>query len=301
MSELDHVGDSTLVYQTFCFRGGASGGSAQGMAVEFTTGDSPRFDANAFSASGNQAGGTASMLSASIDFLGIAEFVDDGDGAFDPEKDQIIDQHGFSGPAWGAIEATEAGGVQFEATYQMSPGTFTIRGHAAAAASTQGGVRVTPLDTKIDFLFSGYQYGHPESQLGLMMLVSTEATQASGSAGSMKQSSPVVQSSERGVVHTSGASHMYFTWAKTATVDGQEMPVGSHVETLSGESTEASSSGGSAQFYENQAAVTFAYARGDEIVHDPRLGVQFDVKKESPGPAIAFVVIAVAAVAIKRR
>ena len=110
-----------------------------------------------------------------------------------------------------------------------------------------------------------------------------------------------MQSRESGVVGNQGATSLYFTWAKTADVDGVAKPVTSHVDILDSDGESAQGGGGSATFSETEAGITLAYARGTDIVHDPRLGVQFNVKNDSPGPPMVSTLAVVGLAMLLRR
>lgn len=297
----EDVDSKSASYSSCSFSGGPGGGSVEVMEMFVSVTSTARLHMEGFSARGSQSGGSATAFEMELDILQVVEFVDDGDGKFVPENDEIVRQHSLNG-GWSNIRTSQPseGGIRFEADHDIGSGTFTLAGVARGANFNAGGIQVRPLDTKIDFIFTDYTYEHPESQLALVLFVSSEGFSAKGS--SFNTGGAVVQSRESGVVGSQGATSLYFTWAKTADVDGTSRAVGSHVDIVDSDSMDASQGGSQATVSEIHAGVTLAYARGQDIVHDPRLGVQFNVQKDSPGLPMAAVLLALAALAaVKRR
>ena len=305
-SEVGDRGSKQVSYETYCTSGNDDGGTVEAFEVEFRVGDETTFAAEGARVAGASSGsGSVIAFEYLLEVREIVEFRDDGDGKYIPEKDETIHKDSITASGWGAIRSStpESGGIAFEADYTMARGgTFSIHGKATGGTYSEGGVSVKPFDTKIDFLFSGYQYSADDTQLAIVLDVESEGAVVQGSGrSSFGQGGGAVQSSERGLVGAAGSTQVYFTWAKTATVDGKSTPVGHHVVMAQDESANVESEGGSVSAYEAKAAVSLAYERGDEIVHDPRLGVQFNVKKDSPGVATVSLVAVLALAALVRR
>lgn len=297
----DDVNSKTLSYSSCSFAGNQGGGSADFMEMFVSVQGTGQMHMEGFSARGNQQGGSVLAYEMELDILQVVEFVDDGDGKYVPGDDEAVKIYSLDG-GWGSFRTSEPedGGIYFEVDHPIGSGTFTLAATATGSSYSAGGVSVKPLDTKIDFIFSDYRYNDPDSQLALVLHVESEGFSAKGS--SFGTNGAVVQSRESGVVGNQGATSLYFTWAKTADVDGVAKPVTSHVDILDSDGESAQGGGGSATFSETEAGITLAYARGTDIVHDPRLGVQFNVKNDSPSlPMVATLAVVGLAMLLRRR
>ncbi|MEM4521888.1 MAG: hypothetical protein QW738_01520 [Nitrososphaeria archaeon] len=111
----------------------------------------------------------------------------------------------------------------------------------------QDGTPVAPYEAKIDFRFENFPWSSEESRLALI----TSFTGVSGTASVTHYSDTTEVVMERN-------AYAYFTWAPTATVDGNSVDV--KVYKRSSRS-------------EMMNYTEFNYPQGDKIVHDPIIGV----------------------------
>ncbi len=269
-------------------------GEVEAVEFIFETAGQPEFLLEAAMVSGNR--GSVVAMELQVEIGAIVLFEDqDGDRAFHPEKDEVLELDDFDGDRWGRIQAEEAGnGVRYHADYELAfGGTFRVAAEARGESYKAGGFRVNPTDTKIDFEFHDMSYPTETSQVAIVLLIGSEVASVSG--GTPRG----IQSGEQGIAIGGGQS-AYFTWAKTAVVDGKMRPVYAIDETERSRES-VSGNGANVEAYEAFGAVTLAYAQGADIVHDPRLGVAFSQgNKDAPVP-IWLGFAAFAAVALLRR
>jgi len=131
--------------------------------------------------------------------------------------------------------------------------TITL-GSVTRFARIAGDRLLSPMEVKVDIAIRGWTYERSDSRLAVQVEISgtspprTDETSDDESAG--------WATDEASVRVASGPDSLFFAWDKTATVDNVSRPV---------EVTPLEPSGGG---YE----MRFMYARGDVIVHDPKVG-----------------------------
>lgn len=189
----------------------------------------------------------------------IVEFRDgNGDGAFQRAENVSAeyDQGDLTLAGIGVADVSSGGvpGVEVTATYafkDFANATFGFRATAFANLTTFEGLQQSPVEIKLDLLFGDFPYTRDDTLPAIEMQVKSEAP-----------SGPNVTARE--VRFAARNLTAVFGWRSVATVDGVDRPVGVTVvrepdEIENGE-------------IEAVLSVTFAYARGADIVHDPTFG-----------------------------
>ena len=180
----------------------------------------------------------------------VFEFRDaDGDGGFQDGED-VRSEHQASdlellNLTSSAVSSGGVDGIQAAATYRFrdAPGsTLTFRATVFGDAATFQGLPLDPVDVKVDFLFDNFPYRDGDT------LPALEA-RVDALAGTSNLTLDAISFAAGNLTAT-------FRWEDTATVDGIDRPVRTTVASRENESL----------------SVTFAYARGADIVHDPTLG-----------------------------
>ncbi len=125
---------------------------------------------------------------------------------------------------------------------------------------------ITPKEIKFDFNIRDYPFMNQASQLALQSLVETPFTITTQQRTYDQVDHDNLQESKMNI--TSSSRNGFFSWVNNAIVDNVSKPV--NVAVIS--KTEQT-------FYEGeqssftQAQVIFSYARGKNILHDPKIGV----------------------------
>ena len=180
----------------------------------------------------------------------VFEFRDaDGDGGFQDGED-VRSEHQASdlellNLTSSAVSSGGVDGIQAAATYRFrdAPGsTLTFRATVFGDAATFQGLPLDPVDVKVDFLFDNFPYRDGDT------LPALEA-RVDALAGTSNLTLDAISFAAGNLTAT-------FRWEDNATVDGSDLPVRTTVRPDGAETL----------------LVTFAYARGDDIVHDPTLG-----------------------------
>ncbi|OGS51144.1 MAG: hypothetical protein A3K65_02405 [Euryarchaeota archaeon RBG_16_68_12] len=196
---------------------------------------------------------------------------------------------------------TRDGEPQIGFTASTLGGVFRVRiGATERFAQVDGGL-VSPTEVKVDLEIRGWQWRADDSRLRLDIEVVP-----SGGVPRVENESDDVEhgwaSDESQVNVTSGHDTAYFSWARTAVVDGVSKPVQSTPLDVNGEGYEMS----------------LLYERGNVIRHDPKMGVisaafwsiwnrtvptalQADLALYAVGIALVAGVVGGTAVAVRRR
>lgn len=186
--------------------------------------------------------------------FGLIEYADkNGDGLYIPDEDTKLqyinfarlnwdlDVEKFTGPEGVAGWDVQLIAKDGDATYKIVTKVFNT------GVRLEDGTPVAPYEAKIDFIFENFPWSLEESRLALI----TSFTGVSGSA-------VVTHYEDTTEVVMERNAYAYFTWAPTATVDGNSVDV--KVYKRSSRS-------------EMMNYTEFNYPQGDEIVHDPIIGV----------------------------
>jgi hypothetical protein len=184
--------------------------------------------------------------------FGIVEYIDkNGDNLYQ-QNDTRLQYVNFAKLDWKlsvtqtTIDGAQGWKVQMiakdrGATYNITTQVFNT------GVRLSDGTPVSPYEAKIDFRFENFPWSSTESRLALI----TSFTGVSGTASVIHYADTTEVVKERN-------AYAYFTWAPTATVDGNSVDV--NVYTRSSRS-------------EMMNYTEFNYPHGNKIVHDPVIGV----------------------------
>lgn len=233
----------------------------------------------------------------SVQLADIVEYEDlDGDGAYDPGEDRVLGTTQVTDLDW-SVDAKEVAldanstGQQIRAEAPLAGNDTDANGTVAVVVTAPGdfaeigGTELTPRDVKVDYVIENYPYESANASLALGVSVGGE--DGVEIAQSKIGDTPAVQVTKDDVTG-------YFGWKETAQVDGVTVPVNASLpDQASDNATDATQK------------VYMSYGHGDEIVHDPVMGVSYETASEdlsgAPAPGAAALVAAlVGAAAIGR-
>lgn len=197
---------------------------------------------------------TLYWVNGGLKLFGLIEYTDqNNDGIYIPDEDTKLQYINFARLNWDldVEKFTEDDGVMGwnvqlvakdgDATYKIVTKVFNT------GVRLKDGTPVAPYEAKIDFIFENFPWSSEESRLALI----TSFAGVSGSA-------VVTHYEDTTEVVMERNAYAYFTWAPTATVDNNDVDV--KVYKRSSRS-------------EMMNYTEFNYPQGDEIVHDPIIGV----------------------------
>jgi hypothetical protein len=157
-------------------------------------------------------------------------------------------------------------------TAQTDNDVFVLVMHISNSVIFNETVALSPYEVKIDFVIQDYPYVANDTVLGLVQIIATG--NAKWYNGLPEDYSTAYQASlaEGGWAFDIDGGAGYFSWLKTAVVDGEDVDV--KESTLARISAFNWTAEGSTRF--DLKYVAFAYGRGDVIIHDPKLGFVFE-------------------------
>jgi hypothetical protein len=171
----------------------------------------------------------------------VLAFVDeDGDGAYDVGE-PVLDRHPL---AERPSQVLRTGTEQREVVYELGEGA------SMSLVFNVSGERGDRVGAKFDVEIRNYTFDH-EGDVHVALGSSIQVT------GGLER---VERDGRPAVVGEAGEDVAYLSWVQNATVDGSDHPVGSSVLVDAEE--------------QDSAVVYWAYPQGEEIVHDPELGVR---------------------------
>ena len=249
---------------------------------------------------GTEAGENQYATGTFIAPFGLVEFKDDGDGVYDLAGDDVVslmplhadldDHNGFyeqtgetddtmtwyERPGYHNIQHDNALGPAGAETVTLSAQTdndvFALVMHISNSVIFAENVTLSPYEVKIDFIIQGYPFVANDTEVALLQIIATG--NAKWYNGHPETPSDAYQASldEGAWAFDIEGGAGYFSWLKTAIVDGIEMDV--KESTLARISAFEWTAEGSTSF--DLKYVAFSYGRGDYIIHDPKLGFVFE-------------------------
>ena len=202
--------------------------------------------------------GEPAPLRLAVTFSHLIEFEDeDGDGIYDPGE-EVVSEEDLEGTGIGQLQyqmrTTLDGETEHVITGGTSNGMFRVTTHLSARTAMTSSGEVSPSWAKIDLVIEGYPYVRTTTRLALMTRVETQNQFSihQDAAGMSKYLGP----GEGGIVTQNQGANAFYSWVRTASVDGQEKPVG--VSTV---------------LDDYGTRLYYAYSRGESITHDPKLGL----------------------------
>ena len=190
---------------------------------------------------------------------GLVEFNDTNNNGIFDANDTTLQVYKFDDIGFGALQRSTrdlgAGFTEHIINATTTDGVFTMVFHISETFTQSNGVNLKPTSVKIDYIIDHFIYTSNTSLLALDTKVeSTSKVEES-------EDSPDEQdhfATNEATVKTAGDNTAYFSWVKTAQVDGVTTDVGVSVYESS----------------DNDQKLYFIYQHGDLIVHDPTVGVQ---------------------------
>lgn len=263
--------------------------SEEKVKIEFDTGDSElklEFEREDEEARGNDTVESEATFEYKVELMRLVEYDDvDGDLVLS-DADNVTSEVDFDDVDWsvGDVEDISAGGEDGKTVTVTADlganGTFEMVFYAFGDFAQVNATSLRPTDVKIDFVVDGYPWEGNDTRLALDLKIEVKSEHE-------------VESEDGGTSVNATAEDIsgYFTWAPTAEVDGVETNVTSDVyedTTKTETETETDDDGAESEAeVEREQKLTLNYERGDRIVHDPVLGVQYaSVTAQNPLPFV---------------
>lgn len=171
----------------------------------------------------------------------------------------------FSNITYANITTSEGNTVTIITTHTLDD-LFTISIYIADTNTSYLNATITPQEIKFDFKIHQYPYVNQSSQLALRTRVDTPFSVIAQQNASAEQQRLASQESRLNI--SSSTNFGFFSWVSNAIVDTIQRPV--NVSVVS--QTQQTFSSENQTSY-TQAEVVFSYARGESILHDPKIGV----------------------------
>lgn len=238
-----------------------------------------------------EADSTESEMEYKVELERLVEYEDANDnGLYDEDDETAVSEYAVDEDmTWnvGPVEDVTADnrtGKKTTATgsFDDANGTMRVTLYAYGDFAKVNGSTLRPSEVKIDFAWSNYPWEGNDTRLALDL--ETEA-----------ETESEVEEAGNAVNATAGDVSAYFEWADTAQVDGATTSVESQVLEMESESETESDEDGTESETSLERDLQLNYAQGDEIVHDPVLGVQSagtTSTNGAPGVGLAVVVVA---------
>jgi hypothetical protein len=206
----------------------------------------------------NQAETTEANLQMTVAFRDIVEYEDtDGNGQLGP-MDEVVSTYDLEGAIYDDLEHVDEevqdGKMVHIITARTRDGVFAMV-TKTTETQTQSG-QVSPNLMKIDLVIEGFPYTRTTTRLALSAMVETGGPITLLGQGGER---PFLGENEGGIETEEGDATGFYTWVRSAEVDGSTEQVNAQVSN-DGESTQ----------------LAFNYAQGGSIVHDPKLGVPME-------------------------
>ena len=207
----------------------------------------------------SEAGSNKTESELEVKVKSLVEFEDvNGDGLLD-DNDTVVQTYKLEDIGFSDLKqsSTDIGGgfTKYVINATTVDGVFTMVFTITETFTQSNGMILKPTGIKIDYIINGFNYMSNTSRLALDSKVeSTYKVEHSEDSPDEENEFSTNEAS----IKTSGQDTAYFSWVKTAEVDGNTTDVGVVVKKAS----------------ENSQELYFIYERGDLIIHDPTVGVQ---------------------------
>ncbi len=213
-------------------------------------------------------------------FRELIEFVDTNeDGVYHPETDLIIQNvqlYNFSDVFYDTTPISNNSELHYLRIRTIDE-IFTMHVYIAEEFALVDNVLLTPSQIKIDIEISNFDYINKDSQLALSTMLDSEVEFEPEEETEDEKNG--YSSNEQGVITTMGNHTGYLTWSQIALIDEtlEEISVSPLLKVEHGQK------------------LFISYSRGENIYHDPRLGIEGIliplVKSESEFPTNLVVLI----------
>ncbi len=199
----------------------------------------------------------ATEIQLEVAFEAVLEFVDgNGDGRFDLGEQVIqrfdVDDMPFNAPILEDLDE----GHRIEVTYVSS---FTLRlvFYVFPTETMVNGTLVKPTQVKFDIGIEGFPFTQGDTYLAVETKLKTEVEPAFGTSPTIEELKAIGDRYEG-----------FFSWSTTADVDGTPSPVNSTVVKVE---TELESE--ATMEFEVERIIVLVYPQGEQVLHDPLVGV----------------------------
>jgi hypothetical protein len=190
----------------------------------------------------------------SVEFREIIEFEDRNDNGFYDSADEEVSVYDLREADYREIEystdTTQDGETEHILIAQTTDNVFKVVVHAVGNFAKIESGTISPSEIKIDLIIQNYPYMEEDTKLAISAKLESEEEMRDGQEGNDDEGKVIISAVD---------AEAYFSWASTADVDGVETPVRTSTETEE----------------DGDLKIYFAYERGTEIDHDPKLGVPF--------------------------
>ena len=192
-------------------------------------------------------------------FREIIEFIDTNeDGVYNPEADENIQNvqlKNFTSVFYETTPISNNSELHHLRILTVDE-IFSVNFYIAEEFTLLDEILLTPSQIKIDIEISNFNYTNENSQLALSTLLDSEAIFEAEEETEDEEYD--YSSNEQGVITTMGNHTGYFTWSKIAVIDEilEEISVSPLLNVEHGQK------------------IFICYARGENIYHDPRLGIE---------------------------
>lgn len=173
---------------------------------------------------------------------------------------------------------TTNGVTEHVITAQSRDGVFMVTLHAVGQFADIGATTVNPTEVKIDLAMNDYPYERNDTRLALVSTLRTEHETEHEDDGADDDDT----ASAEAVTISAGDVSGFFSWTRTATVDGTTAQITSAVRP--GEEA-------------GEQQIVLSYPHGDSIVHDPKIGISLGQDRGTM-LAVYAVLLVIAAVAV---
>lgn len=205
----------------------------------------------------NEAEATQANVQMTVTFRQMLEYVDnDGDGVLDA-GDEIVSTYALENVPWDDLthgeEAGDGGKIIHTITARTGDGVFAMVSHTTETRTQSEHGELSPNLMKIDLVVEDYPWARTNTRLALRAMVETEGPVTTLTDPAQRQ---YMGENEGGIEVVEDGNTGFYTWVRSAEVDGSSSQVRSRV------SNDAEGT-----------SLYFNYDNGDYIIHDPKLGV----------------------------
>lgn len=234
---------------------GSDGGSDGGDALEYEIQAGNRLTVRMQYR--NEAEAAQANVQMTVGFRQLLEYVDrDGDGVLDA-GDEIVSTYDMEEATWDDLthgeEAGEGGKMVHTITARTGDGVFAMVSHTTETRTMTQHGELAPNMMKIDLVVEDYPWTRANTRLALRATVETEGPVTTLTDPAQRQ---YMGENEGGIEVLEDGNTGFYTWVRSAEVDGASSQVGTRV------SNDAEGT-----------SIHFNYDHGDYIIHDPKLGV----------------------------
>jgi hypothetical protein len=205
----------------------------------------------------NQAEAQVANVQMRVTFRQMVEYEDaDGNGQLGP-GDEIVSTYDLATAEWDdlehADEMEDGGKMLHRITVRTTDGVFAMVTHTTETRTQTQSGEVSPNLMKIDLVIDDFPWTRTTTRLALQAQVETHGPVTTITDPAQRA---YMVEDESGIESDADGNVGFYTWVRTCQVDGENATVKAQV---AGDG--------------DDTGLTFNYAQGDSIVHDPKLGV----------------------------